>query len=336
MQQTFKAMTDKDLVAHFENTMHHERHLIAESVRLLIEIVRRDLHARLGYPSVFALLRERCHLSESCASKRASAAAAARAYPEVLDLLEQGSLNISNLSLVSRHLNDGNKTAFLKAACELTHRALEEFLAQRQGAMAPERTIIKKVCLSVAMPNLVAKTRQHDMPQENVRDLFSQARQPEPSAPEVGLRVALTLGSDAKNALEELQQRFPGKSVAEILTEALVARAKETSPAVKAAPPTRKGKSEEAPARSNRARSRYIPKAVRHAVFQRDQGRCTYVAPDGRRCAASEQLEYDHARPFAKGGETTVTGLRLRCRCHNLLAAKDDFGKAFIESHFTS
>jgi hypothetical protein len=337
MQQSFKYMTDKDLVTHFENTMRHERRLVAESVRLLIEIVRRDLHARLGYPSVFAMLRDRCHLSESCASKRASAAAAARAYPEVLDLLEQGTLNISNLSLVSRHLKDENKTAFLNAACGLTYRALEEFLAQRQGCLAPERTFIKKVCLSVATPKIGAKLPEQDPLKGSPRELFSLSRQPEPCAPEVGLRVALTLGPEAKNALEELQQRFPEKSVAEILTEALVARAKETSPAVKAAPPRRKEKSPEGSSvKSNKVRSRYIPKSVRHAVFQRDQGQCTYVGPDGLRCRASERLEYDHAKPFARGGETTVSGLRLRCRCHNLLAAKDDFGKAFIESHFAS
>jgi 5-methylcytosine-specific restriction endonuclease McrA len=336
MRQSFEALTDKDLVTHFENTTRHERRLVAESVRLLIEIVRRDLHARLGCPSMFAMLRERCHLSESCASKRASAAAAARAYPEVLDLLEQGTLNISNLALVSRHLNDENKTTFLKAACELTHRALEDFLAQRQGVPAPERTIIKKVCLSDPRPKMAAKQPQQDMPRGNPRELFSRSHQTEPTAPEVGLRIALTLGTEAKNALEELQQRFPGKSVAEILTESLVARARETSPATKAAPPRSKERSQEKTVKSNKVRSRYIPQSIRHAVFQRDQGRCTYVSPDGRRCAASEQLEYDHARPFARGGETTVSGLRLRCRCHNLLAAKDDFGKAFIESHFTS
>jgi 5-methylcytosine-specific restriction endonuclease McrA len=336
MQQAFKSMTDRDLVTHFENTMRHERRLVAESVRLLIEIVRRDLHARLGYPSVFAMLRERCHLSESCASKRASAAAAARAYPEVLALLEQGALNISNLSLVSRHLNEENKTTFLKAACDLTHRALEDFLAQRHGATAPERTIIKKVCLSVSTPKQGHKLQQKDMRKDNPRDLFSQARPPEPIAPEVGLRVALTLGSEAKKALEELQQRFPEKSIAEILTEALLVRAKETSPVAKLAPPRRKGKSQEKTVKSNKVRSRYISRSVRHAVFQRDQGRCTYVSPEGRRCTASERLEFDHARPFARGGEATISGLRLRCRCHNLLAAKEDFGKAFIESHFKS
>jgi hypothetical protein len=337
MQQALKTMTDKDLVTTFENTMRHERRLVAESVCLLIEIVRRDLHARLGYPSVFAMLRDRCHLSESCASKRASAAVAARAYPEVLELLEQGTVNISNLSLVSRHLNDENKTAFLNAACQLTYRALEDFLVQRQGNPAPERTIIKKVCFSAVTPKVAAHPPEQHPLKGSPRDLFSRSHQPEPSAPEVGLRVALTLGTEAKSALEELQQRFPGKSVAEILTGALVARAKETSPAVKAAPPRRKGKSPEGSSvKSNKVRSRYIPKSVRHAVFQRDQGRCTYIAPDGRRCEVSERLEYDHTKPFARGGETTVSGLRLRCRCHNLLAAKDDFGKAFIESHFAS
>src|SRR2546430_16598526 len=52
--------------------------------------------------------------------------------------------------------------------------------------------------------------------------------------------------------------------------------------------------------------SRHIPAHVRRAVWARDQGQCTFVADDGRRCAATHRLELHHETPFARGGTATV------------------------------
>jgi 5-methylcytosine-specific restriction endonuclease McrA len=80
-------------------------------------------------------------------------------------------------------------------------------------------------------------------------------------------------------------------------------------------------------------RSRHIPNEIKRQVYKRDEGRCTYVSPDGKRCEATSHLEYDHVRPFAKGGETTVQMMRLRCRTHNQLEADRAFGKAKMDYH---
>ena len=86
--------------------------------------------------------------------------------------------------------------------------------------------------------------------------------------------------------------------------------------------------------------SKYIPAALRQDVAQRDGHRCTYVVAadsgaDGtRRCEAIHQLEFDHVNPRAFGGQNTLANLRLLCRAHNNLAAKDLMGKEFIESRY--
>ncbi len=77
--------------------------------------------------------------------------------------------------------------------------------------------------------------------------------------------------------------------------------------------------------------SRYIPAAIRRAVEQRDSGRCTYVGAHGKRCPACTKLEFDHVKPVAKGGETTVANLRLRCRAHNQYEADQAFGAGFMK-----
>jgi hypothetical protein len=78
------------------------------------------------------------------------------------------------------------------------------------------------------------------------------------------------------------------------------------------------------------ANGRYVPAAVRRAVWRRDGGRCTFVSERGRRCAARTRLEFDHIEPMARGGESTVTGLRLRCRAHNQYEAERRFGCEFM------
>jgi hypothetical protein len=80
-----------------------------------------------------------------------------------------------------------------------------------------------------------------------------------------------------------------------------------------------------------RRRGRHIAASVRRAVFERDQGRCTYADDSGRRCAETHGLELHHVMAFARGGEHTEANLTLRCRAHNALAAEEDFGRELIE-----
>ena len=79
-----------------------------------------------------------------------------------------------------------------------------------------------------------------------------------------------------------------------------------------------------------RPRSRYIPARVRRAVWQRDQGRCTFVDARGERCRETSYLEIHHDEPHGRGGAPTESNLGLRCRAHNALAAEEDFGRDVV------
>jgi hypothetical protein len=70
------------------------------------------------------------------------------------------------------------------------------------------------------------------------------------------------------------------------------------------------------------ANPRHIPAAVKRAVSERDQKRCTFVSESGKRCDERGFLEYDHAEPIARGGKSTVENVRLRCRAHNQYEAE--------------
>jgi hypothetical protein len=79
-------------------------------------------------------------------------------------------------------------------------------------------------------------------------------------------------------------------------------------------------------------RTRHVPAAVAREVYVRDQGRCTFCADDGRRCGERRLLQLDHMVPHAKGGESTIGNLRLRCRAHNLHTARAHFGKEYVQA----
>jgi hypothetical protein len=89
-----------------------------------------------------------------------------------------------------------------------------------------------------------------------------------------------------------------------------------------------------------RQRNRYLPAAVRRAVFERDGNRCAYVDERGERCREISRLEFHHHEAFACGGPATLDNLSLYCAAHNALAAEQDFGSEIATTerehlHFT-
>jgi hypothetical protein len=76
--------------------------------------------------------------------------------------------------------------------------------------------------------------------------------------------------------------------------------------------------------------SRHIPVEIRRQVWERDGGQCTFLDSDGRRCSARRFVTYEHLIPFALGGLPTIENLCLRCKAHNLHAARQVFGAETI------
>ncbi|GAC1336321.1 MAG: hypothetical protein NVSMB23_00830 [Myxococcales bacterium] len=76
--------------------------------------------------------------------------------------------------------------------------------------------------------------------------------------------------------------------------------------------------------------ARYVPAAVKRAVWERDRGRCTWPMGDGAICGATHRLELDHDLEVALGGKPTLGNIRLLCKSHNLLKAEQHLGKTFM------
>jgi hypothetical protein len=75
---------------------------------------------------------------------------------------------------------------------------------------------------------------------------------------------------------------------------------------------------------------RYVPAAVKRAVWERDQRRCTWPMGDGDVCGSTHQLEFDHDLEVALGGKPTIGNVRLLCKSHNLMKAEQHLGREFM------
>ena len=142
-----------------------------------------------------------------------------------------------------------------------------------------------------------------------------------------GLQFTVALGTYEKLRYAQalLGHAVPPGELAEVFDralDALIARLEQRKFAATSRPRHRRPQPN--------ANPRHIPAEVRRAVWARDGGRCTFVSAAGHRCPSRTRLEYDHVEPVARGGKTTVAGMRLRCRAHNQYTAECAFGAGFM------
>jgi len=105
--------------------------------------------------------------------------------------------------------------------------------------------------------------------------------------------LQLTMGQSMHDKLRHAQallsHQIPSGDVAHVLEralDALILQLEKRKFAATARPrPDR---------RRGTARRRCIPADVKRAVWERDQGQCTFVSETGHRCTARKLLEFDH------------------------------------------
>ena len=138
-----------------------------------------------------------------------------------------------------------------------------------------------------------------------------------------------------KRELDELKKLLSHKisngDVVAVLREAIQCAIQKHGKRKGAVEPARKPKSPRPPTpRSGPAARDTIPAEVKRQVWERDQGRCAWIGPDGRRCGSTFMLEFDHIEPAALGGASTVDNVRVACRPHNWFHAEQTFGRAHM------
>jgi len=320
------------------------------------EVKERKLYRGAAQPNMHLYCVNVLRFSEDCAHKRLQAAGAARRFPAIFGLLAEGRLHLSGICLLAPHLLPENADELITASLDRTKAAIEKVLADRfpQPDM-PEvlRALPPRPIGPAAMDAAEPKTAPGQFFFSSSQALTdpetsdpSDEPAPQCSAPAPEDRVAapqyprvkplapqryglqLTLDEETHDLLREAQDLSPhaqgGRQILDVIRCSLRYYVRHLK--------QRRFAETEKPRRATKKPNsvRTIPAAVKRAVRARDGGQCTFVSEKSERCPAKGSLEYDHVKPVAKGGESTVDNLRLRCRAHNQLAAEKEYGEEFM------
>ena len=252
----------------------------------------------------------------------------------VLDLLADGSVNLTTIRLLGPHLTKENYCSLLAEATGKGKNDIKKMVARLAPRPDVPATIRK---LPAPAPAPAATEQQPKVPNAPAQSTVAgagpvgaapvtsaprpESNRPivEPLAPE-RYRLQLTMDQQAHDDLRMLQdmmrREIPDGDPAAIVARALHLLREQVEKKAFAA--TFKPRHSQ----GTRLGSRDIPAAVQRTVWRRDGGQCRCVAASGRRCEERSYLEYHHtAVPFVRGGEATVENISLRCRAHNVYEA---------------
>ena len=124
------ALSDQDLLARLEVLASKEREATVEMVAHLAALDSRPaLYAALGYGSLFTYCTQVLRLSEDATCNRIAAARACRRFPLILELLASGSLSLTSVRLLARHLTAENHQSVLTRAGNRSLREIEALVA---------------------------------------------------------------------------------------------------------------------------------------------------------------------------------------------------------------
>jgi hypothetical protein len=329
----YRSFSNAALLCRLRELAARERSATSEFVACLAEADRRE-EAIIGegYPSLFVFCVRDLKLAESTAYQRVKAARLARARPEILGHLADGTINLSNLCLIAPRLEEYPQ--LLERIFGKTKREVEELVAAFGGPReipdrirplapsAPSRpeenllAFISPPAPAVAMPPPSVGDRA---------DARASASSVETvSSGETRAEFRFAAGQRFVRAVERLRallwHKHPAGRLEDLLFEAV-------SDFIVRRDPAREPRPAAAAKHARRQRTRRIPAGVRRAVWRRDGGRCAYSGMAGR-CPESRGLEIDHITPWALGGPSdSASNLRLLCRAHNQSEAVRVFGR---------
>jgi hypothetical protein len=361
---SFAALSDQNLLTAVKDLVRSERQATAHLIASLMELDIRRLYLSEGCSSLFTYCTKVLHLSEHAAYGRIEAARAARRFPMILELLADGSITLTTVTLLAPHLTPNNYSAVLNAAQYKSKREVERQVASLHPRPDVPSSIRKQPTMNSSADTIVAPAEAPSftsdpllVPTASAHSVLLPTAPSGPSGSKAPgnsetasislspgtsraqpharrsviepltaerYKVQVTVRSDTVEKFRRIQDLMrhiiPNGDPATILDRALTMLLEHLERSKLAATDGPRAR------RTSRVRSRCIPAAIRRAVWARDAGQCTFIGTEGR-CNERGFVEFHHLNPYARGGDTTLENITLRCRSHNAYEAEQEFGR---------
>ncbi len=278
-----------------ERLVPYERKLIAVVIEHIAEVERRRLYLEWDFTSLYEYLTRGLGYSESAAYRRMQAARAMIQMPEIKEELENGSLNLSQISLAQTAIKQEQKK---NGSVSLEEK--RELFSEISNKTAQEtQKILDETFELPIQPNPAERHRRDD-----------------------SLDLQLNFQKEAKEDLLRVREIYSHLIPDGNWNAVFAQMAKDV---LKQCDPLKKGAKQsntdanvdpEINPVHNSTIHKTISVHVRRHVFQRDQV-CQHRNQDGSLCGSKYQLELDHIHPKFAGGSDHIENLRLLCRIHN-------------------
>ncbi len=301
MNLEIQKLSNDDLTEKLNFAVREERKVTLQVLKLLREVERRELFARLGYSSLFTYCVEHLKYSESAAQRRIVAMRAIQLLPELEVKIESGKLSLSVLALAESTLQQNAKRENRKVDPEERRLALIEVegLSRRKA----EAKLVEKFDLTPIKIESVERALKDG-----------------------GVRMVLELTAEEMQDIEELRRLSSRPQTAKEMLMTLVRtevskKKRRLGEAPLLRKPTSAGGSE-----TRKVYVTAIPTALKRDAWMRAGGQCEYHAATGERCISKQGIEFDHIVPRTQGGNDRSENLRLVCRAHHRLVTTEMFG----------
>ena len=317
----------------------------AELLAFLGEFEARKLYVPDGYSTMFAYCLGVLHFSEDTAGRRLDVARTARAFPAIFVAVAEGRLHQSAVLMLADRLTAENADELIAAATHRSKSQIALMLAER----FPQPDVPTRI---VALPPRPAACVVSPAPVRVTLESPATCAEPghEAHPSPAPVRVMATVQVEVPPQRMKTTPLSPGRHKLEGTVDDgfvdLLGRAQDLQPG-SAVEVLRRGlevlvsqlekrkfaaTDKPRPDRTRPSKNpRYIPPSVKRAVRKRDGGQCTYLSAKGHRCE-SRRVEFDHIQEVARGGQSTVANIRLRCRAHNQYEAERTYGAEFMSA----
>jgi hypothetical protein len=317
------------------------RVLLARQIAFLAEAERRSLWSDFQCKSLHEFCHDHLRMSEYGAYRRIAAAKLALDFPIVLEKLENGDIHLSALLELRNHLTRDNHIELLEAARNKTKVEVENMIAKRfpRPGVLP-RTSEAKTRSDERRPAGLSSPAFGGAQAPSAREKRTQADALSPgrhrfefiASSELREKLeharALMLGSNPEADLGTVVERAIDLLLGELEKEYF---GKNTHTCEHSPAKTMGGGAENIDKTLAIGGAEHIAEPIRREVAERDDYRCTFVSDDGVRCGSQSSLQFDHVIPIARNGETSVANVRLRCKAHDILAAKGVAGRKLVQ-----
>jgi hypothetical protein len=339
-----------------------ERGAMVDFILALADFDRQGGWVTLGYTSLFYYLNLGLKFSKGAAYYRMKAVELIQRCPEVADQIRDGRLCITALPDVAKVVTPENAAEVLpqfEACSRKEAKAVAEMLAPegatQKDAAGNTRWVAGSVSLDVA-GDLFGRAMVGAMDSRKVSsaaELTSGEAAPAVRKHRLELQVTPEFMEMLAEARLALSHKMPGAADEAVLMEGLrlvikerdrrkglTDRPRNASRKAAGQPPARDGgaevvKNNSMPAEVAEVAEGWVDPGltaeVKRTVWRRDAGRCQWRMATGGACGSRERLEFDHVVPRTRFGESTVDNLRILCRFHNQLAAKEILGMDVME-----